>query len=247
MKNKIYLVPIILGILGSFTILFAFYNLSYINSQSNIERIEVEKGTIDETHSYNGEEIEFLKTEEYLVEFKNGFSFNVYGKESIINDFDGDIIGMRYTTNYFSSLLKYYTDELDNFGNITFFSSYSDSDLSVSELSQIVKTLDKPSIYAETQGSILILYNFVKDENELNAILNLYNQMVNKISDSLLTSKENENEKYNFKLVYLFLDRNNIGNDFYKSIAFYKDNLPFEQESIAQNILNLNKTISFKK
>lgn len=247
MKNKIYLVPIILGILGSFTILFAFYNLSYINSQSNIERIEVEKGTIDETHSYNGEEIEFLKTEEYLVEFKNGFSFNVYGKESIINDFDGDLIGMSYTTNYFSSLFKYYMGEIDSFSNINFYSSYSDSDLSTFELSQIVKTLDKPSIYAETQGSILILYNFVKDENELNAILNLYNQMVNKISDSLLTSKENENEKYNFKLVYLFLDRNNIGNDFYKSIAFYKDNLPFEQESIAQNILNLNKTISFKK
>lgn len=247
MKNKIYLVPIILGILGSFTILFAFYNLSYINSQSNIERIEVEKGTIDETHSYNGEEIEFLKTEEYLVEFKNGFSFNVYGKESIINDFDGDLIGMSYTTNYFSSLFKYYMGEIDSFSNINFYSSYSDSDLSVSELSQIVKTLDKPSIYAEVQGNILILYNFVKDENELNDILNLYNQMVNKISDSLLTSKENENEKYNFKLVYLFLDRNNIGNDFYKSVAFYKGNLPFEQESIAQNILNLNETISFKK
>ena len=247
MKNKIYLIPIIIGVLGSFAILFSFYNLVYTDFQSNIEKTDVEKGYINETHLYNGEEKESLKTEEYLVKFKNGFSFNVYGKESIINDFDGDIIGMRYTTNYFSSLLKYYTDELDNFGNITFFSSYSDSDLSVSELSQIVKTLDKPSIYAEVQGNILILYNFVKDENELNDILNLYNQMVNKISDSLLTSKENDNEKYNFKLVYLFLDRNNIGNDFYKSVAFYKGNVPFEQESIEQSMLNINETIIFKK
>lgn len=247
MKNKIYLVPIILGILGSFTILFSFYNLVYTDFQSNIERIEVEKGTIDETHSYNGEEIEFLKTEEYLVEFKNGFSFNVYGKESIINDFDGDLIGMSYTTNYFSSLFKYYMGEIDSFSNINFYSSYSDSDLSVSELSQIVKTLDKPSIYAEVQGNILILYNFIKDENELNDIFNLYNQMVNKISDSLLTSKENDNEKYNFKLVYLFLDRNNIGNDFYRSVAFYEGNVPFEQESIEQSVLNLNETIIFKK
>lgn len=247
MKKKIYLIPIIIGILGSFAILFSFYNLSYIDLQSNIKRIEVEKGVINETYLYNGEEKESLKTEEYLVEFKNGFSFNVYGKESIINDFDGDIIGMSYTTNYFSSLLNYYIDEIDNFGNINFYSSYSDSDLSTPKLSQIVKTLDKPSIYAETQGSILILYNFVKDENELNAILNLYKQMINKISDSLLTSKENDNEKYNFKLVYLFLDRNNIGADFYKSVAFYEDNVPFEEESVEKNISNLNDTIHFKK